>query len=140
MMCRAALASGGARCFDNAEESYPQVSPDGKWLAYGIAEESGGVAIQKIRVWPLGEGQAKTLNVRGPLLAGFTPDSRAILFREGPYRNEIWIAPLDGSEPKRLADLQIPSLGDLAVSPDGKSLLSVQGVSTGDVVIFRGIH
>jgi WD40 repeat protein len=74
-------------------------SPDGRWLATSWSD-------QKVRLWPLpgtGTRDSRTLDLPDPsLCAGIAFDPRGRYIFAAGLGDRAWIAPLDGSRPRRL--------------------------------------
>ncbi|MFN0111158.1 MAG: protein kinase domain-containing protein [Blastocatellia bacterium] len=113
---------------DNGYNTFPVVSPDGRYIAYvsdrsasGGVSGKGAVSIWRIDVNKKDEDQPKQLTFgQLDLDPRFTPTGDAIIFssiRSG--KRALWKVPVDGGEPS-------PVLNTLseypALSPDGKWL------------------
>jgi Tol biopolymer transport system component len=57
--------------------------------------------------------------VENPVVADVSPDGSELLLRAGFYDAALWVVPLPGGSPRRLADL---AAHDAAFSPDGRRL------------------
>ncbi len=113
----------------------PQVSPDGKWIAYTVshvdtAEDKsindlwmvswdGSEDVQLTFGLPSGEGAS----VGSPR---WSPDSRYVAFtsdRHGPAKgSQVWVLDRRGGEARQLTDVK-ENLSEYRWSPDGKQLL-----------------
>ena len=118
------------------------VSPDGKWLAYGVTTvtleqntKTAELFIQAI-AGPNSESQApKKLAVAQPGDSGiqFAPDGHSVLFLSGREGGQqVWKAGFDAStgataNPKKLTAISTEA-GDALWSPDGNSVLFTSAV------------
>ncbi|HTF18353.1 MAG TPA: PDZ domain-containing protein, partial [Chryseolinea sp.] len=106
-----------------AVESDPQLSPDGKWIAFS-SNRSGTTAVYVVSI----EGGAPkrlTWHPAASYSKAWTPDSKQILYAStrdtAPVGfNRLWLVSLDGG-PSRMVSHQWGN--DAAYSPDGKQLV-----------------
>lgn len=136
-----ARAGGEARRLTStpAVESEPQLSPDGRWLAF-TSTRGGGPAVW---VMPAAGGDARRLtwSPAGERARGWTPDGKAVLFASGRVSAptgyaKLFTIPLDGGPARQLP----PYMGVRgAFSPDGRRLV-VDRVDRWDVEFrsYRG--
>jgi eukaryotic-like serine/threonine-protein kinase len=132
----------------NAILASPQVSasPDGKFLAYGVAISLEGDAasvqdkIALLSLDPAEKGARRLLEADKHFsgLMRFTPDGKnlACVVIEGGTDN-IWLQPLDGSPSRRLTNFTTQRTGNFAWSPDGKTLAVSRVQTEADVVLLR---
>jgi Tol biopolymer transport system component len=126
----------------------PVVSPDGTQVAFGFAvftddtgEEKTGIVpfvpdatpTHVFDITPYGEGN----NVR------WSADGRALIYvesREGV--SDIWSQPVEGGAPRRLTNFGADAgrIRQIALSPDGETLLFDRGRTTSDVVLLTGFR
>jgi dipeptidyl aminopeptidase/acylaminoacyl peptidase len=107
--------------------SDPQISPDGKWIAYTITvvDKKKNSTDSDIWVIPVGRGDARQLT-RSPgsdTRARWSPEGKTIAFvstRDGS--SQLYLQSLDGGAPKRITKIETEADGVL-FSPDGKYLL-----------------
>jgi dipeptidyl aminopeptidase/acylaminoacyl peptidase len=110
----------------------PQLSPDGKWVAYTVTTvslaDNRGVA----RIWlaELGTGGSRQLT-QGPgsdRSPRWSPDGQTLAFistrQNGP---QVWVLGLGGGEARRVSALP-DGVGELYWAPDGKSVLVVSDI------------
>ena len=122
-----------------AVEADPQVSPDGKWIAF-TSNRDGGDAVYIVSA-DGGDPRRLTWSPAGEHARGWTPDGRRVLFGSGrasaptPYE-KLWTIPVDGG-PAQLVPAYMGFRGSF--SPDGKRIV-VDRVDRWDVEFrsYRG--
>ena len=105
----------------------PQLSPDGKWIAYTVTavDKDGNSKNADIWIIPVTGGEARQLT-RSPKTDDrprWSPDSKAIAFvstRDGS--SQIHLLSVEGGEAKKVTDIATEA-GGVLFSPDGKRLL-----------------
>jgi serine/threonine-protein kinase len=113
-----------------AIETYPSISPDGKWLAYN-SNESGDF---EVYVRPLqGDGRQVRVSKKGGRIATWSEARQELFFATNDHR--IMVVPyqvrngeFEPGEPRLWADQQLSSVGVLAnydVAADGKQIVAV---------------
>lgn len=113
---------GGAWAIDKVDWS-----PDAKTLAFTL-QDSGW---DKVYLLPLGGGQPKQLThgESEDFTPVFSPDGKSLAIvsnRTAPEERHIWIVPVDGSAPHRLAQLPSGVEADPQWSPDGKRIYFIR--------------
>src|SRR6059058_5895376 len=109
--------------------SDPQLSPDGKWVAYTVTEYSLKDNRGTTRIWlaDLGTGDTRRLT-EGPgsdRQPRWSPDGRMLAFvstrppQNGP---QLWVLPIAGGEARRVSNLP-DGVSDPVWLPDGKGLV-----------------
>ena len=107
--------------------SDPQLSPDGKWVAYAVTEYSLKENRGTGRIWlaELETGQTRRVT-EGPgsdRQPRWSPDGRTLGFvstrQNGP---QLWVLPIAGGEARRVTNLG-DGVSDPVWLPDGKGLL-----------------
>lgn len=85
----------------DGQESYPRISPDGKWLAFSSAQKGNS----DVYLMPLGGGEIKqlTFHAAPDQVANWSWDSQKIYFKSGRYnRGTTFTVDINGGTPKRL--------------------------------------
>ena len=129
---------------------YPQVSPDGKLLAYFVDDEQ--TKRPKIAVVAFDTGApVRTLDL--PVTSGtdlyeklfyrgfhWSPDGRALVYinKLGGVSN-LWSQPLDGSAPKQITDFKSDLILTFAYSRDGRQLAFARGNQSRDAVMISEV-
>jgi eukaryotic-like serine/threonine-protein kinase len=114
-----------------ADEYYPAISPDGRWLAY-VSQESGQGEVY-LRRYPGPEGRWQISN-QGGGEPRWSADGRTLYFRTatGLARVELTFEPeLSVSPPRVLDKIRLPnrrSFTSYAVGKDGRFLFKLPGV------------
>lgn len=71
-------------------------------------------------------------------LVRWTPDGHALAYVEDRESvSNIWLQPLDGSQPKQLTDFKAEQILAFNFSPDGHSLAVVRAARASDVVLIN---
>lgn len=104
--------------FDDANDVMPVWSPDGSRIAF----QSGRTGAGDIYVRQAGGGSAAELLYSGDRIDApedWSPDGAYIAFNKGAGANDLWILPLDGSDPFPLIESDF-DVGYARFSPDGR--------------------
>src|SRR5881628_1772605 len=105
----------------------PQLSPDGRWVAYTVTEYSLKDNRGTTRIWlvDVASGQARRLT-EGPgsdRQPRWSPDGRTLAFVSTRQNGrQLWLLPIAGGEARRLTNLA-DGVFDPVWLPDGKGLL-----------------
>ena len=105
-------------------KSGPMFSPDGKWIAF-TGDYEGNVDVY---VMPANGGVPRRLTHHPSIdeVVGWTPDSKAVLFRSGRNSysrfNRLFTVSLEGGLP---VEVPLPTAEEGAFSPDGRHLAYV---------------
>ena len=116
-------AGGEARqlTFDQYGNSEPAWSPDGRWIAFWTSRDNE-IAIA---VMPSAGGEPVDVGVAGNR-PRWAPDSRRICHQGFTESGDLWVVPVDGGDPVRLADnADIAESGGATWSPDGSEVAFV---------------
>ncbi len=103
------------------------LSPDGRWLAVGIQEQTTKSSV--LQIVPAGGGKAREvlrLPEAGTFMLALTwsADNRYVLFgtaRPGQRSQELWRVPAAGGEPQSLG-LVMEGLDEVRAHPDGRRI------------------
>ncbi len=111
--------------------SDPQVSPDGKWVTYGLSSVDTTKDKRNADLWMVSWDGKETVQLTsspdGESRARFSPDGKYISFvsaRQGATKGQIWLMDRRGGEAKKLTDLKT-DLEEYEWSPDGKKIALV---------------
>ncbi|AMR32093.1 peptidase S9 [Mucilaginibacter sp. PAMC 26640] len=111
--------------------SDPQVSPDGKWVAYGVSEVDTAKDKRVSHLWMQSwDGKTSIQLTHGPEAAAkarWSPDGLYLAFlssRESKNGSQVWLLDRRGGEAKKLTDIK-GDLSDYDWSPDGKKMVLV---------------
>lgn len=106
----------------------PQISPDGKWIAYSIGDvnKEANRTITQIYLLPVGGGEPKQLTSgdKSSSTPRWSPDGSKLAFISG---SQIWTMDATGGQLKKLTSISTGA-GDPVWSPDGKMLAFVSDV------------
>jgi dipeptidyl aminopeptidase/acylaminoacyl peptidase len=100
----------------------PQISPDGKWIAYtlGTVDKAANRTVRNIWLAPVGGGDPRQLTNAGrDLHARWSPDGKWLAFlstRDGTQ--QVWLISLEGGEATKLTALSTGA-DNVMWSPDG---------------------
>jgi Tol biopolymer transport system component len=111
----------------------PTVSPDGRKIAFGLFGTEPSNTLDILKILPADGGEPEDIlkeqvlpemTLRGRGLC-WTPDGSYIIFTRGTgeksLRNELWIIPAAGGEPKKLG-INMIMIHDIRVRPDGRQM------------------
>ena len=121
---------------DRARPGSALVSPDGRWIAYAAFDD------QKKPALAVCELAACSSRRTFPSLAQqWTPDSRGLAYVDPRTRSDIWVQPLDGGAPRRIAHFSEDGsrIMDFAWSSDGRRLAVGRYTATTNIVLLRGL-
>jgi len=121
----------------------PRISPDGRWIACYMYDDS--VQAFEIAIFPSEGGRpAHTLAVSPTQNAGFTklvwsPDGSSILYLELKAGvDNIWSQPIAGGPPRQITFYEDLYINDFDLSRDGRQLVICRYASTSDAVMLEG--
>ena len=111
--------------------SSPEVSPDGKWVAYGIStpDMDANRGVSNIWIVSTSGGDAIQLTQSGRDSApSWSPDGKTLAFLSGrDGTSQIYVISMEGGEAKKLTTLSTGT-DMFKWSPDGKSITFTSGV------------
>ena len=109
--------------------SNPALSPDGKWIAYELAEvdtaKNASVTHLWMQSWDGKESIELTHGTESASAPKWSPDNKYLSFlseRESTNGSQVWLMDRRGGEGKKLTDIK-GELGDYAWSPDASKLV-----------------
>ncbi|HTK81044.1 MAG TPA: S9 family peptidase [Bacteroidota bacterium] len=110
----------------------PQLSPDGKWVAYVVTVVDKAANRTNSDIWIVssngGAPRQLTNSPRHDRHPRWSPDGKSILFesnRNGAF--QLYVAPSEGGDPRQLTTISTEANSGVW-SPDGKSVAFVSGV------------
>lgn len=119
------------------------MSPDGKWLLFRLRSVDGsdGPLWRTAIVPASGKGSPTYFSVprygAGPHFQ-WANDSKGFVFLDGKDGvTNLWLQPLDGSEPRQLTFFTSGFIFAFDIAPDGKSVVLSRGEPTSDAVLVR---
>ena len=108
--------------------SDPQISPDGKWVAYVVSATDSAKDKSDTDVWMTSWDGAQTIQVTsspdGESSPRWSPDGRYLSFlssRQGGKGSQLWLLDRAGGEARRVSELK-SGIRDYEWSPDSKQL------------------
>ncbi len=109
----------------------PQISPDGKWVAYTVAtpDKAANRTVRNVWLVPTAGGEPRQLTRSGrDQMARWSPDGGKIAFLSGrDGGTQIYLISLEGGEATKLTSLSTGA-DNVQWSPDGKMLAFTSGV------------
>ena len=109
--------------------SDPQLSPDGKWVAYVVSATDSAKDKSDTDVWMTSWDGAQTLQVTsspdGESSPRWSPDGRYLSFlssRQGGKGSQLWLLDRSGGEARRVSELKT-GIRDYEWSPDSRQLV-----------------
>ncbi len=144
-LIRKSLQSGQQVVLHEFEQSEPdsaRISPDGMNVLFRIVYDSGDAPDWE--TIPTTGGNLKKLKL--PVAPGevadfrWAPDGKSILYAKNENGvGNIWSAPLDGGQPKRLTGFQSDRIFSFDVSPDNR-LVVARGDYLRDLVLLESVR
>ncbi|MFL6209941.1 MAG: prolyl oligopeptidase family serine peptidase [Pyrinomonadaceae bacterium] len=109
----------------------PQLSPDGKWIAYSIAAPDRAANRSRTQIYLVsvagGEPKQLTTGESSTSTPRWSPDGRRLAFVTG---GQLWTMDATGGDHKQVTSIST-SAGDPVWSPDGKMLAFVSDIYPG---------
>ena len=106
----------------------PEISPDGKWVAYTVTSTDSAKDKTNSDVWMTSWDGAQTIQVTsspdGESSPRWSPDGRYLSFlssRQGGKGAQLWLMDRQGGEAKRVTELKT-GIEDYEWAPDGKRI------------------
>jgi dipeptidyl aminopeptidase/acylaminoacyl peptidase len=106
----------------------PQISPDGKWIAYTVSSTDLEKNESKTRIWKIsvanGEAIPMTAEEHSSSLPKWSPDGKyfSFLSARNKGKTQVWVLNTLGGEAVKLTDIK-QGVKHYAWSPDGKRIL-----------------
>ncbi|WP_323755424.1 S41 family peptidase [Roseivirga sp.] len=120
----------------DGNESYPRVSPDGKWIAFS-SEQYGNTDIY---LMPYGGGEIRqlTFNSSSDQMETWSWDSKTIYFQSSRYNSRsAYSVSIEGGTPKRIFEHFFNWPHNLAIHPDGSIYFNESWESSNQVARKR---
>jgi len=127
-------------------ESYPAVSPDGKWIAYRWMPSEDRRAESRLKIVPSAGGKSLSVCSRASFRRSrrrirWSADGRWLFYMEAlPAGAKLWKVRLRGGQPRLVAELGDIHTFDFDLSPDGKTLVYPRADNTGDIFAIENIE
>ena len=106
----------------------PQISPDGKWVAYVLSAVDTGKDKRNSDIWMISwdgkENLQMTNTEDGESSPRWSPDGKYLSFlasRNADKHSQVWLMDRRGGEAKKLTDIK-GDVGEYTWSPDGKKI------------------
>ena len=121
----------------------PQLSPDGKYLAYRstLKDETDGKTKEYIRVTEFSDGKAgkKILEKQAMVVRiRWLPDSSAIIYEKGSDLGNLFKLDLNTQTETRISDFNLKAdTGDFVWNQDGKYILALRESQLEKIVLIR---
>jgi Tol biopolymer transport system component len=120
----------------------PAISPDGRLIAFYYQERGRDTFLA---VMPVGGSRPTKKFEVAPSVAyasvRWTADGKGLLHNSGlSDRANIWLQPLDGSEPRKVTRFSDQAIFAFDRSADGKTLIIARGTLTRDAVLIRNFR
>jgi Tol biopolymer transport system component len=138
---RVSIDGGEPMQMTNGKASWPAVSPDGRFIAFGTDEESDENPNQVIKVIPF-EGGEPIKSFELPVSGiwynrlRWSPDGKAIIYKDEVQG--LWRQNLNSDKTERMEGLDDLRIIHLAVS--NKELIYSGGIPMREIVILENFH
>ena len=112
------------------------VSPDGKLMCVGFYDTSSKQP-WKNGVMSVESGELLKTFDSFRIVGGWTEDSKSlIVVRDFDQRSNLWLQPIDGSEPRQLTKFERGMIRSFAVSPDFKQIAISRGYPSSEAILI----
>ena len=138
---RVAMDGGDPVLVTNGISGLPVVSPDGKQIA--LIYRTASAAPNKFAIMPFAGGEPQLIHDLPAHYGRFRwmPDGSGIAYADKQSgAGNIWIQPLDGSQPRQLTYWAANPIFSFAWSRNGNRLAFAGGTQTSDVVLINDLQ
>jgi len=135
-ICRISIDGGDPIQLAPGPGSRPELSPDGKYIAF--FEPARPILVRLVVMPSSGGGPIKTFDVPNTMYATnitWMPDSKALLYKDG-FRG-VWLQRLNEQKPERPPGLDDKEIYLLTWSPDGKDLAYSTGARMQEIILLQ---
>ncbi len=116
----------------------PTVSPDGKWVAVFVLDET--LDRYEVAYMPIEGGEPTKLSYLVDAAFAWSPDSKAVMFVDNHNGvSNLMSQTLDGHPPKQVTNFTDGRIFNFAWSADGKQLVLARGAVNSDVVLINNV-
>ncbi len=133
-MARIPASGGTPEMLTNDGASWGRFSPDGKYIAAGIFNDSPTIVLYSAEDHRLIRKFIAPATATSYVGLGWMPDGRSVIYRDLEFG--FWIQPIEGGEPQRLGSMPDELLYNFSWSNDGKYFAFVRGQDFRDVVLL----
>jgi Tol biopolymer transport system component len=139
---RVSVEGGEAMPLTESRAQKPDVSPDGKLIAYYTLDSASASSPWIFGTMPFDGGKMLKRFSFGPRagerIVRWVPGGWGLAYLESAGgASNIWVQPLDGSPPRQLSDFKDKRIDCFDWSPDGRWLAAIRGTETSDVVLIE---
>jgi hypothetical protein len=111
------------------------ISPDGNLMLIGLYDDAS-TQPWKLGVMSLSNGEIVSMFDGSQVVPEWTEDSRSLITLRDMNRSNLWLQPIDGSDPQQLTKFDDGVIRSFAVSPDFKRLAISRGNHSAEAVLI----
>ena len=139
---RVPVDGGESMPLSNTRAQKPDVSPDGKLIAYHTLDSESASSLWIFGAMPFDGGRLIKRFTFAPTVVErfvrWVPGGWGLAYLDSPRGvSNIWVQPLDGSSPQELSNFKAENIESFDWSPDGRRLAIVRASETRDVVLIE---
>ncbi|HUP46362.1 MAG TPA: protein kinase [Thermoanaerobaculia bacterium] len=140
-IARVSIDGGEAALLTDSPAEIPEYSPDGSQMAF-YALDAGTIGLSVMSA--AGAGPVKRLDSTHPFAWSgirWTSDGTALVINTAPSdRANLWLVPLDGSDPRRITNFEERMIMAYAPLPGEKGWVVARGDLSRDAVLITGFR